>query len=78
MREVFDSFLHAIDPGTIGNEAIGSSTVRWSFLLLMLAVTLGGLFIVSALIGVLATGFEERLRQLRRGRSLVLERRATR
>ncbi len=72
-RQLFNSLLHALDPGTVGNEAIGSGTVRWGFLLLMLAITIGGLFIVSALIGVLATGFEEKLGQLRRGRSFVLE-----
>src|SRR5919204_6773355 len=76
-RQLFDSFLNAIDPGTIGNEAIGSNTVRWAFLLLMLAITLGGLFIVSALIGVIATGFDAKLQELRKGRSFVLEREHT-
>ena len=39
----------------------------------MLALTLGGLFIVSALIGVLANGIDTKLADLRRGRSIVLE-----
>ena len=39
----------------------------------MLALTLGGLFIVSALIGVLASGIDSKLADLRRGRSIVLE-----
>ena len=36
-------------------------------------LTLGGLFIVSALIGVIATGIDEKLVDLRKGRSRVLE-----
>jgi voltage-gated potassium channel Kch len=43
----------------------------------MLALTIGGLFIVSALIGVIAAGIDTRLADLRRGRSVVLEREHT-
>jgi voltage-gated potassium channel Kch len=39
----------------------------------MLAVTLGGVFIVSTLIGVLTAGVEGKLEELRKGRSQVLE-----
>jgi voltage-gated potassium channel Kch len=65
----FTTLTHAIDPGTLAND-----TARWPFLLAMLMVTIGGLFVFSALIGVLATGLEGRLTELRKGRSLVLER----
>jgi voltage-gated potassium channel Kch len=67
--QIFNALLHALDPGTIGGD-MGS----WRYLLLMLALTLGGLFIVSALIGVIATGLDEKLTELRKGRSRVLER----
>ncbi|MBJ7359004.1 NAD-binding protein [Nocardioides sp.] len=67
-EELFYNLLHALDPGTIGGD-VGS----WPFLLTMLGLTLGGLFIVSALIGVLATGIDSKLADLRRGRSIVLE-----
>lgn len=67
--QLFYSLLHALDPGTIGGDS-GS----WGFLLWMLLLTLGGLFIVSALIGVIATGIDEKLVELRKGRSRVLER----
>ena len=40
----------------------------------MLLVTLAGIFVVSALIGVLSTGLEGKLDELRKGRSQVLER----
>jgi len=39
----------------------------------MFAVTLGGIFIVSSLIGVLTSGIEEKLSELRKGRSVVAE-----
>jgi len=67
-HELFYSLLHALDPGTIGGDN-GS----WRFLLTMLALTIAGLFIVSALIGVIATGIDSKLAELRRGRSIVLE-----
>ena len=43
----------------------------------MLPVTLGGIFIVSALIGVLNTGIEGKLDELRKGRSLRHRERTT-
>lgn len=67
-EELFYNLLHALDPGTIGGDA-----GTWPFLLVMLTLTLGGLFIVSALIGVLANGIDSKLADLRRGRSIVLE-----
>jgi Trk K+ transport system NAD-binding subunit len=39
----------------------------------MLFVTLGGVFVVSTLIGVLSNGIEEQMDRLRKGRSRVLE-----
>jgi voltage-gated potassium channel Kch len=40
----------------------------------MLTVTIGGIFIVSSLVGVLTTGMEKRIAELRKGRSRVVER----
>jgi len=66
--EAYFTLLHALDPGTItGDDG------DWVFLFLMFLVTLGGLLIFSALIGVLSTGLDARLQELRKGRSLVLE-----
>ena len=39
----------------------------------MLAVTSGCIFIVATLIGIISSGLEGKLDDLRRGRSLVLE-----
>jgi voltage-gated potassium channel Kch len=65
---IFTTLEHAMDPGTIAND-----TARWPFLLAMLLVTVAGLFVVSALIGVIATGLDSKIDELRKGRSLVLE-----
>jgi voltage-gated potassium channel Kch len=67
--QLFRSLLHAMDPGTIAGDA-----GKWPFLLAMLLLTMGGLLIVSALIGVLATGLDRKIEELRKGRSVVLER----
>ena len=45
----------------------------WQYLLVMLAVTLGSLFMVSILIGTLTSGIEGKVDDLRKGRSRVLE-----
>lgn len=66
--QAFNSLLHALDPGTVASD-----TGHWPFLVVMLLVTLGGLFVVSALIGVIATGLDSRISELRKGRSVVLE-----
>lgn len=62
------SLMRTLDPGTMGGDE-GSR----GFLLAMLTVTLGGIFIVSILIGILTTGIEGKLEQLRKGRSFVAE-----
>jgi voltage-gated potassium channel Kch len=62
------SLMRTLDAGTMGGD---SGT--WPYLLSMLVVTLGGVFIVSALIGVLGAGVETKLSDLRKGRSIVLE-----
>ncbi|WP_116026546.1 CASTOR/POLLUX-related putative ion channel [Thermomonospora umbrina] len=63
------SMLRTLDAGTMGDDE-GSGP----FLALMLAATVGGLLIVSALIGVLTTGLEAKLTELRKGRSKIVER----
>lgn len=60
--------MRTLDSGTVAGDE-GSPL----FLLMMLLVTVGGIFIFSALIGVLSAGLEERLETLRKGRSKVLE-----
>ncbi len=61
------SLMRTLDAGTMGGDA------GWGFRVVMLLVTIGGIFIVSTLIGVLTSGLEERIADLRKGRSMVLE-----
>lgn len=67
LEAFWESLMRAIDAGTLGGD------VGWSFRLVMLVVTIGGIFIVSALIGVLSAGVDNKLGELRKGRSRVLE-----
>jgi Trk K+ transport system NAD-binding subunit len=60
--------MRAMDAGAVGGDD-GSK----AYLALMLAVTLGGIFVVSALIGVLTSGLGAKLDDLRKGRSRVIE-----
>lgn len=59
--------MRTLDPGTMGGDT------GPAFRFVMLAVTIGGIFIVSTLIGVLSSGLEQQLDRLRKGRSRVLE-----
>lgn len=65
---LWNSLMRTLDPGTMGGD-----TGSFGFLLGMLAVTLFGIFIISALIGIINTGLEGKLAQLRKGRSRVVE-----
>ena len=62
------SLLRTLDPGTMGGD-VGSVP----FVVAMLTVTLGGIFIVATLIGIISTGLQDKLDELRKGRSRVLE-----
>ena len=64
----WEALMRALDAGTLGGD------VGWGFRLIMLIVTLWGIFVVSSLIGILSAGVQQKLDELRKGRSLVLER----
>lgn len=61
------SLMRTLDAGTMGGDT-GAI-----FRFVMLLVTLGGIFVVSALIGVLNNAIESQMERLRKGRSMVLE-----
>jgi len=63
----WESLLHSIDTGTLANDT--SWAMRW----VMFGVTIGGIFILSALIGVLSSGLEAKMDELRKGRSRIIE-----
>jgi Trk K+ transport system NAD-binding subunit len=68
---LYNVTLHTIDTGTQANDT------GTGYEILDLIVTLGGIFIFSAFIGVLANSIDNRLQDLRKGRSAVLERNHT-
>ncbi|MEP0807152.1 MAG: NAD-binding protein [Chloroflexota bacterium] len=67
LEAAWESLMRTLDPGTMGQDT-GSG-----FRAVMLMVTLGGIFIVSALIGVLNNAIQGQIERLRKGRSRVLE-----
>lgn len=67
IEAAWESLMRTLDPGTMGGDT------GWGFRIVMLCVTLGGIFIVSTLIGVLASGISNKLEELRKGHSFVVE-----
>jgi voltage-gated potassium channel Kch len=63
----WQAMLRTLDPGVVAGDS------GWQLRLLMLLVTIGGIFIVSILIGTITSGLESRLAELRKGRSRVIE-----
>ncbi|HSB00361.1 MAG TPA: NAD-binding protein [Anaerolineales bacterium] len=63
----WESLMRTFDAGTMGGDT------GTGFRAVMLLVTLGGIFVVSALIGVLNNAIESQMERLRKGRSQVLE-----
>ncbi len=59
--------LRTLDPGTMGSDT------GWDFRLVSLMVTLGGIFFVSTLIGLIANGLDRKLSSLQEGRGVVAE-----
>jgi voltage-gated potassium channel Kch len=63
----WETMMRTIDSGTMGGDT------GWTFRFVMLLVTICGIFVVSTLIGILSSGIEGKLDELRKGRSQVLE-----
>lgn len=68
LASLWTAFIHVIDPGTITGD--NDSVV---FVGMMLVTTICGLVIISSLVGILTTGLDAKLEELRKGRSLVVE-----
>jgi voltage-gated potassium channel Kch len=64
---IWMSLMRTLDSGTMGGDA------GWAFRIAMLLVTFGGIFVISTLIGVLTSGIEGKIEDLRKGRSHVIE-----
>lgn len=63
----WQGLMRAMDPGTVAGD------VDWVFRIFGFIITLCGIFILSTLIGILGSGIESKLDNLRKGKSRVLE-----
>ncbi len=72
-NNIWISLMHAIDAGTLA----GDSTDSVSSVIIFSMVTICGIFVTSILIGIITTGFEEKLNSLRKGSSKVIEKNHT-
>lgn len=61
------SLMRALDAGAVAGD------FGWAFRAVMFVVTLGGILLTSTLIGILTTGMENKVDELRKGRSKALE-----
>ncbi|MBD2098832.1 potassium transporter TrkA [Trichocoleus sp. FACHB-591] len=64
---IWGVLMRTLDSGTVGGDT------GWVFRFAMLFVTFGGIFVVSTLIGLLSSGIDTKLEDLRKGRSRVIE-----
>ncbi len=63
----WQGLMRTLDSGNMADDS------GWIYRLIMLFVTVGGIFIVSALIGVISSGLDVKFEELRKGRSKVIE-----
>jgi voltage-gated potassium channel Kch len=63
----WQALMHTFDSGAVGADT------GPGYRLVMLIVTIGGIFVFSTLIGVLTSGLEGKIEELRKGRSRVIE-----
>lgn len=64
---VWQSLMRTMDAGTVGGDS------GWPYRLVGIVVTFSGIFIFSALIGVLSNGINNKLEDLSKGKSFVIE-----
>ncbi|MEQ9300779.1 MAG: NAD-binding protein [Cyclobacteriaceae bacterium] len=65
---VWVNTIHMLDPGVIG-----AAEQYWGYRVFMLFVTLIGIVVMSTLIGLISNGIMDKIDELRKGRSFVLE-----
>ncbi|CAN5458480.1 lipoprotein [soil metagenome] len=65
---VWTIFVYTFDP-----TGVPYSDGTWQYRLIMLVASLGGVFILSLLVGILSNGFAESIERLRKGKSVVVE-----
>jgi ion channel POLLUX/CASTOR len=61
------SLMATLDPGTMGGDE------GWDFRMVRFIATLIGIFLISILIGTISSGIDQKIEELKRGRSRVLD-----
>ena len=69
LYQLWNSLMHTLDPGMLSGEQPDNVP----YIGLMFVATLCGLCLTSVLISIISTGVENKLRDLRKGTSVVLE-----
>jgi len=64
---VWQSLMATLDSGTMGGDQ------GWNYRVVRFSATLLGIFIISVLIGIISSGIDEKLGELKKGKSKVLE-----
>ncbi len=67
VEATWKSLMATLDPGTMGGDE------GWPFRIVRFIATLLGIFLISILIGSISSGIDEKIEQLKRGRSRVLD-----
>ncbi len=68
LESFWTSLLRALDPGTLTQDT------DWGLRLAALAVSMGGIVLISVLIGILSSALQNRIGELRKGLTPVIER----
>ena len=71
IEAAWNLLMRTFDAGNMADDA------GWPLRIVTLVVTLGGIFIVSTLIGTITSGMESSIDEMRKGRSRVIERNHT-
>jgi voltage-gated potassium channel Kch len=66
-ENLWQSLMRAMDAGTVAGDS------GWEYRAIGFIVTLGGIFIISTLIGVLGSAIQSKFEEMRKGRSFVIE-----
>ncbi len=67
LEGMWQSLMATLDTGTMAGAA------GWPFRVILFPATLIGIFIISILIGAISSGIDEKINELKKGKSIVLE-----
>jgi voltage-gated potassium channel Kch len=71
IEAVWQAMTRMLDPGNFGGDT------GWTFRIIMLFVTISGVLLLSVLIGIVSTAFKNKIDDLRKGHTKVLEKNHT-